>query len=150
MQSVGFQETRKLSTLKEEGSLLPLRCCCTLLHVFRQRPRLQAHVVLNFISNNHGLNEYYMKALRIFKETGNLPQEGHCYCTIGLVYKLNDDIYRAEGSLKESLRCFEEVFKLLHYQDDYKVSIVDTYIHAYRYLTRVNRIWKRRRSSSGI
>ena len=56
VQSVGFQETSKLSTLKEEGSWLPLRCCCTLLHVFRQRPRFQAHVVLNFISNYHGLS----------------------------------------------------------------------------------------------
>ena len=49
----------------------------------------------------------------------------------------NGNIHRAESSFKESLRCFEEVFKSLHNQDDYKVSIVDTYIEVYHWLRHV-------------
>ena len=81
--------------------------------------------------------EYLMKCLTICKETGGLTEEGFCYYQVGRVWYLNDNIHRAEDSLKKSLRCFQEVFKLLHYQDDYKVSIVDTYIEAYQLLTRV-------------
>ena len=77
------------------------------------------------------------KCLRICKETGNPAKEGSCYYAIGAVCYGNDDISRAEANLKESLRCYEEVFKLLHNQDDYKVSIVDTYIKSYYLLTHV-------------
>ena len=81
--------------------------------------------------------EYHMKDLHICKETGSLAEEGICYYRIGAAYYRSNDIRGAEGNLKESLRCFQEVFKLLHYQDDYKVSIVDTYIKVYHLLTHV-------------
>ena len=81
--------------------------------------------------------EYCKEELRICKEIGDLTGEGDCFHGIGAVCYRNGDINRAEASLKESLRCYQEVFKLIQYQDDYKVSIVDTYIHTYHLLTHV-------------
>ena len=81
--------------------------------------------------------EYLEKSLRICQETGGLAGEGKIYHSIGSACYLNDDLHGAEISLKESLRCFQEVFKFLYQQDNYKVSIVDTYIEAYRLLTEV-------------
>ena len=81
--------------------------------------------------------EYFKNQLRICHETGDLTAEGQIYYNIGLARFKNDDIHEAEISLKESVRCFEEIFKFLHQQDNYKVSIVDTYIKTYRFLTKV-------------
>ena len=81
--------------------------------------------------------EYYKKHLSICQKTGDLAGEGKSYCNIGIVCLSDDDICGGEANLKESLRCFQEIFKSLHEQDDYKVSIVDTYIVVYRELTEV-------------
>ena len=111
---------KKTGSLKEEG-----KAYCNIGTVYEHLGQYEKAM------------ECLMKGLSICEETGDLRDRGCCYFRIGTTCSSNGDIHRAESSFKESLRCFQELFKSLHNQDDHKVSIVDTYIEVYHCLRHV-------------
>jgi tetratricopeptide (TPR) repeat protein len=93
--------------------------------------------------------EYCEKSLNIAKELGDKTIEALAYRNLGLVYRTlstvhykNYDKERCENtkeqsiySLKEAVRCWEWLFIHLIDRDDFKISIVDTFINTYKLLT---------------
>ncbi|KAK3755672.1 hypothetical protein QZH41_000641 [Actinostola sp. cb2023] len=97
--------------------------------------------------------EYYEKDLNIAKELGNKLGEGIAYNNLGNAYfslhfnaksDYNKDtsdtllpIQKSERYCRESLQCYESLFDNLGDQDQFKISIVDTFIKTYQLLTAV-------------
>ncbi|KAK3740120.1 hypothetical protein QZH41_001272 [Actinostola sp. cb2023] len=104
-----------------------------------------------FIGKYNNAIKYYERSLQVAKEIGDKKGEGiacsslgHCYYLLSCYHKENGDQPNALLTMKESERCFKDsldcnewLFDHLGDQDQFKISIVDTYILAYQLLTSV-------------
>ncbi|KAK3739372.1 hypothetical protein QZH41_004769 [Actinostola sp. cb2023] len=95
--------------------------------------------------------QFTKKVLDKVKEIGDKRGEAHAYMGLGLIHsKLSnqhqgdgDDLnYRinieeTEKCLRESLRCYDQLFESLQGRDEMKISILDTFIKTYKMLTEV-------------
>ncbi|KAK3739382.1 hypothetical protein QZH41_015767 [Actinostola sp. cb2023] len=85
------------------------------------------------------------------KEIGDKRGEAHAYMDLGLIHSklsnqhqvVGDDLnYRinieeTEKCLRESLRCYDQLFESLRGRDEMKISLHDTFIRTYKMLTEV-------------
>ncbi|KAK3740097.1 hypothetical protein QZH41_002814 [Actinostola sp. cb2023] len=95
--------------------------------------------------------EFSETGLKIATDSGDKYNEDVFRIVIGILYwnlshhhkERNDDdkftqtIQQAEKYLRESLRCSNELFDDLREYHQFKISIVDTFISSYKYLTAV-------------
>ncbi|XP_031553143.1 tetratricopeptide repeat protein 28-like [Actinia tenebrosa] len=107
--------------------------------------------VYRTIGKYHDGIKYLKQCLQIAEEIGDKKTEGFayvqiglCYCQLSYCYKQQHDeenhllcIKESENYLKKSLLCYEKLFDDLGEQEKMKISIVDTFILAYKLLTMV-------------
>ena len=89
----------------------------------------------------YSLNDYdkaihhFEMHVNIAKEVGDKAGEGRAYANLGACYHHLNQYGMAEIRLRDSVRCFEELFENAPKQDHCRISVRDTFFNAYCLLT---------------
>ncbi|XP_020911100.1 tetratricopeptide repeat protein 28 [Exaiptasia diaphana] len=97
-------------------------------------------VVYQCLGEYHKAIRYQERCLSIAKEIGDRVGQAASHNNIGLAYQEESsvkDLSKSREHLEKSIQCYEKLFDDLKDNDQFKVSFVDTFIIAYKFLSQV-------------